>query len=48
MDDACAIADVAQDMMSEGTLQLVASFLEEGKLMAGEVVEAVAVATHEV
>ena len=46
--DTCRIADMAQDLMVEGSLQLSAGLVEQFKLMGRELVEVIAVGPHEV
>ena len=46
--DTCRIANMAQDLMVEGSLQLSASLIEEFKLMGREIIETIVIASHEV
>ena len=45
--DTCGVVHVAQDMMRESRLQLLARLIEESKLTGRELVEVIAVGTHE-
>ncbi len=46
--DTCGVADMAQYLMVEGCLQLLATLVEQLELMGGESIEAVIVAAYEV